>query len=131
MAVYQQILYSKPMNKKMKMVVAIIRPNRLQAVKSALNEKGFTGITVTAVKGRGSQRGVVEKYRGSEYVVDLLDRVKVEVVVEDEGLQNAIQLITDSAKTGEVGDGKIFVLNIEEVIRIRTKETGQAALETK
>ena len=113
------------------MVVAIIRPNRLQAVKSTLNEKGFTGITVTAVKGRGSQKGVVEKYRGSEYVVDLLDRAKVEVVVTDEDLEKVIKIITDSASTGEVGDGKIFVLNVEEVVRIRTKETGQAALETK
>lgn len=115
----------------MKMIVAIIRPNRLQAVKSALNEKGFTGITVTAVKGRGSQKGVVEKYRGSEYVVDLLDRIRVEVVVADEELKNVVQIITNAARTGEVGDGKIFVLNVEEIIRIRTGESGQAALETR
>lgn len=115
----------------MKMVVAIIRPNRLQAVKSALNERGFTGITVTAVKGRGSQKGVVEKYRGSEYVVDLLDRIRVEVVVADEELKNVAQIITNAARTGEVGDGKIFVLNVEEIIRIRTGESGQAALETR
>lgn len=111
------------------MIIAIIRPNRLQAVKSALNEGGFTGITVTAVKGRGSQTGVVERYRGSEYVVDLLDRVKLEVVVKDVDVNKATKIISDGARTGEVGDGKIFVLNIEEVIRIRTSESGESALE--
>lgn len=113
----------------MKMIIAIIRPNRLQAVKGALNDSGYTGITVTAVKGRGSQSGVVERYRGSEYVVDLLDRVKLEVVVKDEDVSKTAKIISDAARTGEVGDGKVFVLNIEEVIRIRTNEAGESALE--
>jgi nitrogen regulatory protein P-II 1 len=115
----------------MKMIIAIIRPNRLTPVKSALLEAGFSGITVLGVKGCGSQRGVVEKYRGSEYVIDLLDKLQIEVVVDNEDVNKAVQIIADAAKTGEVGDGKIFVLNVDEVVRIRTNETGKAALETK
>ena len=115
----------------MKMIMAIIRPNRLQAVKGALHDGGFSGITVTAVKGCGSQRGVVERYRGSEYVIDLIDKVQVTVVVDDEYLDKATQIISDAARTGEIGDGKIFVLNVEEVIRIRTSETGVNALESR
>lgn len=115
----------------MKMIMAIIRPNRLQALKNALIEGGFGGITATAVKGCGSQLGVVERYRGSEYVVDLLDKVQITVVIDDEDLNKAIQIITDTARTGELGDGKIFVLNVEEAIRIRTNETGISALEKK
>ena len=115
----------------MKMVTAIIRPNKLTAVKGALQEAGFHGITVTPTKGCGSQRGVVEKYRGSDYVIDLLDRVKIEVVVDEDEVARVTQIILDSAKTGEVGDGKIFVINIEEAIRIRNQETGSGALETR
>lgn len=115
----------------MKMIIAIIRPGRLTPVKNALHEAGFSGITVTAVKGCGTQHGVKERYRGSEYVVDLLDKVQIEVVVNDDELPKIIKTISDTAKTGEVGDGKIFVLNVEEVIRIRTNETGEAALETR
>lgn len=115
----------------MKMVIAIIRPTRLAAVKDSLNEGGFSGITVNSVKGRGSQKGIVERYRGSEYKIDLLDKVEIKVVVEDEDLDNVVKIITDSAKTNELGDGKIFVLNVEQAIRIRTSETGEAALEKK
>lgn len=114
----------------MKMIIAIIRPGRLTAVKGALLENGFDGITVTAVKGCGSQKGVVERYRGSTYVVDLLDKVQIEVVVDDKELEKAVKVISDAAKTGEVGDGKIFVLNVEEAIRIRTGEAGVSALES-
>ena len=113
----------------MKMILAIIRPNRLSAVKDALNEGGFSGITVIAVKGRGSQKGIVERYRGSEYKIDLLDKVEIKVVVEDDDLNKVIKIITDAARTSELGDGKIFVLNVEQAIRIRTNETGVAALE--
>lgn len=115
----------------MKMIIAIIRPGKLSGVKLALDEAGFTGITANTVKGRGSQKGAVESYRGSEYKVDLIDKVEIKVVVNDEDLDNAIKIIVDSARTGEVGDGKIFVLNVEEVIRIRTSQTGEEALEAK
>lgn len=113
----------------MKLIIAIIRPNRLTPVKSALQEGGFSGITVSAVKGCGTQHGIVERYRGSEYVIDLLDKVEIKIIVNDDEANKAIQVITDAAKTGEVGDGKIIVLNTEEVIRIRTGETGAGALE--
>ena len=113
----------------MKMIIAIIRPGRLSAVKDALNEAGFSGITVNAVKGRGSQKGIVEHYRGSEYKNDLLDKVEIKVVVEDDDMDRVIKIIMDAARTSELGDGKIFVLNVEQAIRIRTNETGVAALE--
>ncbi len=113
------------------MIIAIIRPNRLPAVKDALNEGGFSGITVMAVKGRGSQKGIVERYRGSEYKIDLLDKVEIKVVIDDEDLDKVIKIISDAARTSELGDGKIFVLNVEQAIRIRTSETGVAALEKK
>ena len=113
----------------MKMIIAIIRPNRLSALKDALNESGFSGITVCAVKGRGTQKGIVERYRGSEYIIDLLDKVEVKVVIDDADMDKVIKIITDAAKTNELGDGKIFVLNVEQAIRIRTNETGAAALE--
>ncbi len=113
------------------MIMAIIRPNRLQAVKCALHEAEFSGITVIPVKGCGGQRGVVERYRGSEYVIDLLDKVELTMVVNDTDLSKATQVIIDAAKTGEIGDGKIFVMNVEEVIRIRTGETGSSALESR
>jgi len=115
----------------MKMIIAIIRPGKLSSVKMAMDSAGFTGITAIAVKGRGSQKGVVEQYRGSEYKIDLLDKVEIKVVVNDDELDKAINIIIDSAKTGEVGDGKIFVLNVEEAIRIRTNQTGEEALDPK
>ena len=113
---------------KMKLIIAIIRPTRLASVKDALKEHGFSGITITPVKGRGSQRGTIEKYRGSEYTIDLLDKVEIKVVVEDDALEEAVKVITDNARTGELGDGKIFVLNVEHAIRIRTEELGSEAL---
>ncbi len=115
----------------MKMVLAIIRPARLSVVKDALNEAGFSGITISSVKGRGSQKGTVERYRGSEYKIDLLDRVEIKVVIDDDDIDKVIKIITDSARTNELGDGKIFVLNVEQAVRIRTNETGIAALEKK
>ena len=111
------------------MIIAIIRPARLSAVKDSLKESGYSGITVTAVKGRGSQTGIVEKYRGSEYKIDLLDKVEIKVVVEENELDKVIKIISNTARTGELGDGKIFVINVEEAIRIRTEETGISALE--
>ena len=113
------------------MIIAIIRPNRLSAVKDTLNEGGFSGITITSVKGRGTQKGIVEHYRGSEYKIDLLDKVEIKVVVDDEDTDKVIKIITDAARTSELGDGKIFVLNVEQAIRIRTNEIGIAALEKK
>lgn len=112
----------------MKLIIAIIRPARLTSVKDALKEHGFSGITITAVKGRGSQRGTVEKYRGSEYKIDLLDKVEIKVVVDDNDLEEVIKIINDNARTGELGDGKIFVLNVEQAVRIRTDELGSEAL---
>ena len=112
----------------MKLILAIIRPTRLTPVKDALKEHGFTGITITPVKGRGSQRGTVERYRGSEYKIDLHDKIEVKVIVDDEELEKALKVITESARTGELGDGKIFVLNVEQVVRIRTDEVGSSAL---
>ena len=113
----------------MKMILAIIRPSRLTAVKKALDEAGLSGITVTAVKGCGTQRGIVERYRGSEYKIDFHDKLEIKVVVNDNELDKVIKIISENAKTNELGDGKIFVLNVEQTIRIRTNETGAAALE--
>ena len=115
----------------MKMILAIIRPNRLTTVKAALHEAGFSGITASSVKGCGSQRGIVESYRGSRYVIDLLDKVEIKVVVNDNDLDKAMQVIRDAARSGEFGDGKIFVLNVEESIRIRTNDRGLSALENR
>ena len=112
----------------MKLIIAIIKPFKLDEVKEALNKVGVDGMTVTEVKGFGRQKGHTEIYRGSEYVVDFLPKVKIELAVADEILAKAITAITTSAKTGKIGDGKIFVTPLEQVIRIRTGETGSDAL---
>lgn len=112
----------------MKLVVAIIKPFKLDDVREALSEIGVQGITVTEVKGFGRQKGHTELYRGAEYVVDFLPKVKIEVAVDDALLERVIESITKSANTGKIGDGKIFVFNLEQAIRIRTGETGPDAL---
>ncbi len=112
----------------MKKVEAIIKPFKLDDVKEALNEIGIQGITVTEVKGYGRQKGHTELYRGAEYVVDFLPKVKVEVVVEDEQVQRALEAIEASARTGRIGDGKIFVIPLEQAVRIRTGEKGPDAI---
>ena len=112
----------------MKKVEAIIKPFKLDEVKQALSEVGVAGLTATEVKGFGRQKGHTELYRGAEYVVDLLPKVKVEVVVADNIVGRVVEAIERAAKTGRIGDGKIFVVPIEEVIRIRTGERGEDAL---
>ena len=112
----------------MKKVEAIIKPFKLDEVKEALNEIGVQGLTVSEVKGFGRQKGHTELYRGAEYVVDFLPKVKVEVVVKDADVERCIEAIVKAAKTGKIGDGKIFVLPVEEVIRIRTGDLGEKAL---
>lgn len=112
----------------MKLVTAIIKPFRLEDVRNALNEEGVHGMTVTEVKGFGRQRGHTELYRGAEYVVDFLPKSKIEVAVEDGLVERVIEAIANAAKTGKVGDGKIFVISLEQVMRIRTGETGDNAL---
>jgi nitrogen regulatory protein P-II 1 len=111
-----------------KKIQAIIKPFKLDEVREALSEIGVTGLTVTEVKGFGRQKGHTELYRGAEYVVDFLPKVKVEVVLSDNMLDRALEAITKSARTGKIGDGKIFVTSIEQVIRIRTGESGEAAI---
>ncbi len=112
----------------MKLVTAIIKPFKLDEVREALSAIGVQGITVTEVKGFGRQKGHTELYRGAEYVVDFLPKVKIETAIRNEMLEQAIEAIEKSASTGKIGDGKIFVSTIEEVIRIRTGETGEGAL---
>ncbi|MBT8441416.1 MAG: P-II family nitrogen regulator [Gammaproteobacteria bacterium] len=112
----------------MKMIMAIIKPFRLDDVRNALNEEGVHGMTVTEVKGFGRQRGHTELYRGAEYVVDFLPKSKIEVAVTDDQVDRVVEAITGSAKTGKVGDGKIFVTDLEQAVRIRTGETGDNAL---
>ncbi len=112
----------------MKKIEAIIKPFKLDEVKEALQEIGLQGITVTEAKGFGRQKGQTELYRGAEYVVDFLPKVKVEIVLGDDMVEKAIEAILNSAKTGRIGDGKIFVSSIEDAIRIRTGETGQEAI---
>ena len=112
----------------MKKIEAIIKPFKLDEVKDALHEVGIQGITVTEAKGFGRQKGHTELYRGAEYVVDFLPKVKIEVVLGDESVESAIEAIRKAAQTGRIGDGKIFVSNIEEVVRIRTGETGIDAI---
>jgi len=111
-----------------KLITAIIKPFKLDEVREALAEVGVTGLTVTDVKGFGRQKGHTELYRGAEYVVDFLPKIKVEAVVADDLIERAIDAITRAARTGKIGDGKIFVHAIEQVIRIRTGETGDAAV---
>ena len=112
----------------MKLVTAIIKPFRLDDVRNALAEVGVQGMTVTEVKGFGRQRGHTELYRGAEYVVDFLPKAKIEVAITDDRLDEVVEAIVDSAKTGKVGDGKIFVTNLEQVVRIRTGETDDSAV---
>jgi nitrogen regulatory protein P-II 2 len=112
----------------MKLITAVVKPFRLDDVRNALADVGVQGMTVTEVKGFGRQRGHTELYRGAEYVVDFLPKVKVEVAVTDELAERVIEAIIDAAKTGKVGDGKIFVIDLEQVYRIRTGETGDAAI---
>lgn len=112
----------------MKLITAILKPFKLDDVREALSDIGVKGVTVTEVKGFGRQKGHTELYRGAEYVVDFLPKVKIEVAVVDEMLDTAIEAITRIASTGKIGDGKIFVTNLEQVIRIRTAETGPDAI---
>ena len=112
----------------MKLVTAIIKPFKLDEVREALSLIGVQGITVTEVKGFGRQKGHTELYRGAEYVVDFLPKVKIEAAISDDLVERVIEAIEDAARTGKIGDGKIFVTTIEQVIRIRTGETGKEAL---
>jgi nitrogen regulatory protein P-II 1 len=112
----------------MKRVEAIIKPFKLDEVREALSEIGVTGLTVTEVKGFGRQKGHTELYRGAEYVVDFLPKVKVEVIVSDTLVDRAIEAVVKAAHTGKIGDGKIFVTTVEQVVRIRTGESGEAAV---
>ncbi len=112
----------------MRLVTAIIKPFKLDDVREALSEVGVQGITVTEVKGFGRQKGHTELYRGAEYVVDFLPKVKLELVVEESLVDQAIEAITKAAQTGKIGDGKIFVQTVEQAVRIRTGETGHDAL---
>jgi nitrogen regulatory protein P-II 2 len=112
----------------MKMVAAVIKPFKLDDVREALSDIGVQGITVTEVKGFGRQKGHTELYRGAEYVVDFLPKVKIELAIADDLLDRVIEAIMNAAKTGKIGDGKIFVYELEQAIRIRTAETGAEAL---
>lgn len=112
----------------MKLVVSIVKPFKLDEVREALAELGVNGLTVTEVKGFGRQKGHTELYRGAEYVVDFLPKVKIEAAVPDDLLEQCLEAVQRSARTGKIGDGKIFVFDIEQVIRIRTGETGEAAV---
>jgi nitrogen regulatory protein P-II 2 len=112
----------------MKLITAIIKPFKLDEVREALGELGVSGVTVTEVKGFGRQKGHTELYRGAEYVVDFLPKVKVEIALSEELVDSAVEAITKSAATGKIGDGKIFIQSIDDVIRIRTGETGADAI---
>ena len=112
----------------MKKIEAIIKPFKLDEVKEALHEVGVSGITVTEAKGFGRQKGHTELYRGAEYVVDFLPKVKIEIVVADDIVEQAIEAIIKAARTGKIGDGKIFVTTVEQVVRIRTGETNESAI---
>ena len=112
----------------MKIVSAVIKPFRLDDVRSALSDIGINGLTVYEVKGFGRQKGHTELYRGAEYVVDYIPKVKIEVAVDDNLIDQVIDAIVDAARTGKIGDGKIFVTNLENVVRIRTGESGSSAL---
>lgn len=112
----------------MKKIEAIIKPFKLDEVKEALNEIGIKGITVSEVKGFGRQKGHTELYRGAEYVVDFLPKIKIEIVVKGEMVEKVVSTIVETAKTGRIGDGKVFVSSVEEVVRIRTGEKGEDAI---
>ncbi|MFM8332310.1 MAG: P-II family nitrogen regulator [Candidatus Methylumidiphilus sp.] len=112
----------------MKLITAIIKPFKLDDVREALSDIGISGVTVTEVKGFGRQKGHTELYRGAEYVVDFLPKVKVEIAVSDSLVDRAVEAIIKAANTGKIGDGKIFISNLEQIIRIRTGETGEQAI---
>jgi nitrogen regulatory protein PII len=112
----------------MKLILAIIRPHKLDDVHNALMEEGFRGLTVTEVKGYGRQKGHTEIYRGAEYKISFIPKIKLELICPDNKVEQAISIIVKTAKTGEVGDGKLFVMPVEEAIRVRTEETGEDAL---
>jgi nitrogen regulatory protein P-II 1 len=112
----------------MKKIEAIVKPFKMEDVKEALTEIGIAGMTVSEVKGFGRQKGHTEIYRGSEYTVDFLPKVKFEIVVGDDRVQKAVETIVEAARTGKIGDGKVFVIPIEQAIRIRTEERGEAAI---
>lgn len=112
----------------MKMLMCVVRPNALDAIKEALSGLGVQGITVSEVKGFGRQKGHKEIYRGAEYVVDFTPKIKVEVVVKDDLAEQCVDAVCGAARTGQIGDGKIFILSVDEVVRIRTGETGDAAI---
>jgi len=112
----------------MKKIEAIIKPFKLDEVRESLSEIGVAGLTVTEVKGFGRQKGHTELYRGAEYVVDFLPKVKIELIVRDEDVDRAIEAVVKAARTGKIGDGKIFVMAVEQVVRIRTGESGEAAV---
>ncbi|MFL3654558.1 MAG: P-II family nitrogen regulator [Halioglobus sp.] len=112
----------------MKLITAIVKPFKLDDVREALSEIGVQGITVTEVKGFGRQKGHTELYRGAEYVVDFLPKIKIEVAVAGDAVDQTIEAITNAANTGKIGDGKVFVSDLEQVIRIRTGETGEDAI---
>ena len=112
----------------MKKLEAIIKPFKLDEVKEALNEIGVMGLTVTEVKGYGRQKGHTELYRGAEYTIDFLPKIKIDLVIDDKMLDQALDIIKSNAQTGRIGDGKIFISNIEDIIRIRTGETGNDAI---
>jgi len=112
----------------MKKIECITRPLKLEAIKDALGDLGIVGMTVTEVRGCGKQRGRTERYRGAEYVVSLLPKVKIEIVVKDEQVEDVVKAILTAARTGEIGDGKIFVLPVDQAIRIRTGESGEDAI---
>ena len=112
----------------MKLITAIIKPFKLDDVREALTEQGIQGLTVTEVKGFGRQKGHTELYRGAEYVIDFLPKLKIEIAVAESSVDQVIEVITRTANTGKIGDGKIFITDIEQAIRIRTGETGEEAL---
>ena len=112
----------------MKKIEAIVRPHKMEDIREALHEIGVNGMTITDVKGIGRQKGHTETYRGSEYEINFVPKIKLEVVVPDDQVQKVISIIIKTAKTGEVGDGKIFLLPIEEAIRVRTEESGESAI---
>ncbi len=112
----------------MKLIIAIIKPFKLEEVKESLSEIGVEGMTVTEVKGFGRQKGHTEIYRGSEYTVDFLPKVKIEIVVADDVVGKAVDAVVSAAKTGKIGDGKVFVVGLEEAVRIRTDERGESAI---
>jgi nitrogen regulatory protein P-II 1 len=123
-----RFVYREFLERPMKQITAVIKPFKLEEVREALAEVGVTGLTVTEVKGFGRQKGHTELYRGAEYVVDFLPKVKIEVVVKTDDVDRCIEAIVKAAKTGKIGDGKIFVTSVEQVVRIRTGETNESAV---